>query len=124
MHAGSVAIPTMPQARILDPVGHGIGVEEMLFGGRGQAARATLLQERKRGFEETVKPIEPYVLVVMLFAIPLVVASTSSCKAQTRRAWSAEADPELPCELVCHAVLALRAASLYGNLGIIFGPFL
>ena len=96
----------------MDPVGHGVGLEEMLFGGRGEVARATLLQERKRGFEETVKPIEPFVLVVLLFTIPLVVASTSGCKEQTKRAWTPATEPELPCELVCHSVLALRAAAL------------
>ena len=55
-------------------------------------------------------------LVVVLFAIPQVVAVTAACQAQTERAFglgnAGDADAALPCENVAAFVLAWRSVCL------------
>ena len=59
---------------------------------------------------------QPYVLVVVLFAIPQVVAVTAACQAHTHRAfdkgYNGDADAALPCENVAAFVLAWRSVCL------------
>ena len=54
-------------------------------------------------------------LVIVLFAIPQVVAVTAACQAQTQRAYGLgrrDADAALPCENVAAFVLAWRSVCL------------
>ena len=55
-------------------------------------------------------------LVIVLFAIPQVVAVTAACQAQTQRAfhqgYNGDADAALPCENVAAFVLAWRSVCL------------
>ena len=48
------------------------------------AARRRLLQEQQKGFAEVAKPLEPYIAVFVVFAVPAFVMSTTFCQNNSR----------------------------------------
>jgi len=83
--------------------------------------RARLLQLRRRGYEEVVKPLEPYVIIIFLFAMPQIVAVLRACVDQTEAAVNAKFalifqaardDASFPCQHVVELVMACRAVAL------------
>ena len=79
--------------------------------------RAQLLELTKQAYDDVVEPLERFVVVIFLFAIPQVVGVTEACAEQTQAAivegWSDDAaTTPLPCASVVELVLAFRAAVL------------
>ena len=83
--------------------------------------RARLLQLRRRGYEEVVKPLEPYVIIIFLFAMPQIVALSRACVDQTEAAVDisitlalnqATSHADRPCLYVVELVMAWRAVAL------------
>ena len=79
--------------------------------------RAQLLGLTKQAYDDVVKPLERYVVVIFLFAVPQVVGLTEACVEQTQVAfeqgWYGDANTApLPCENVVELVMAFRAAVL------------
>ena len=86
----------------------------------GSDTRAKLLQLRRGGYDEVVKPLEPYVIIIFLFAIPQIVALSRACADQTEAAIdssrtvaiAATSDAGLPCLYVVEFAMAWRAVAL------------
>ena len=79
--------------------------------------RAQLLGLTKQAYADVVKPLERYVVVIFLFAVPQGVGLTEACVEQTQVAfeqgWYGDANTApLPCENVVELVMAFRAAVL------------
>lgn len=78
--------------------------------------RAKLLELRKQAHGDVVKPREPYVIVIFLFAIPQIVGVTERCDDQTQTAFGqgfyGAGDAPLPCELIVQLAMAFRAPAL------------
>ena len=79
--------------------------------------RAQLLGLTKQAYADVVEPLERYVVVIFLFAVPQGVGLTEACVEQTQVAFEqarygdANTAP-LPCEFVVALVMAFRAAVL------------
>eukprot|EP00040_Diaphanoeca_grandis_P035955 m.227430 g.227430 ORF g.227430 m.227430 type:complete len:1154 (-) comp33520_c1_seq1:83-3544(-) len=67
--------------------------------------KLTLLELQLAGWTEVAKPLEPYVAVFILFAIPATVMGTDTCESDSNLA---DADHDVSCEHICEMVLALR----------------
>ena len=88
--------------------------------------QARLLELTRQAYDDVVKPLEMFVVVIFLFAAPQIVGITSGCKDQTQVAVTqgyaniinheskAHADngAPLPCEYVIGLVMAFRAPVL------------
>ena len=79
-------------------------------------SRRVLLELRKQAYTEVVRPLEPYIVVIFMFAIPQTVGVTQTCQRQTQATfvagYSGDADAELPCENIVQFVLSFRAVAL------------
>ena len=47
--------------------------------------RSKLLQLRKEAYDDVVKPLEPYIVVIILFMIPQAIAVSKECQVQTKK---------------------------------------
>lgn len=70
------------------------------------AVRHTLFQLQKEAYKEIVKPLEPYVIVYVVFAIPAVVMTTDYCASRS-------VIPHV-CSFPCEMVLSLRSLATAG----------
>lgn len=75
---------------------------DMYTGRRTEAARV-LLGLRQQGFEDLVKPLEPYVLIFIVFGIPSAVMATDRCNEN-----SLPGSPSVNCQHACEMLLTLR----------------
>eukprot|EP00041_Stephanoeca_diplocostata_P012903 m.217753 g.217753 ORF g.217753 m.217753 type:complete len:477 (-) comp19137_c0_seq2:451-1881(-) len=60
---------------------------------------------RRDGYHEIVKPLEPYVIIFVFFAIPVIIISTNYCL------HAAYYELERYCQLPCELVLATRSTA-------------
>ena len=78
--------------------------------------RTKLLELKKEAYVAVVKPLEPYVVVIILFVIPQAISVSSACQAQTEdgytQGYAGDEDTALPCEVVASLVLAFWAPAL------------
>lgn len=68
--------------------------------------RNRLFNLRREAYKDVVKPLEPYVVVFVLFAVPAVVMSTDRCIALSNK--------DHYCQLPCEMVLSLRSLATAG----------
>ena len=78
--------------------------------------RSKLLGLKKDAYVVVVKPLEPYVVAIIVFMIPQAIAISDACQTQTEattlKGRSGDANTALPCESVAALVLAFRAIAL------------
>lgn len=87
-------------------------LNNQLFGERSDNIKSVLLQSRRRGYTEIVRPLEPYSILVLGFSIPLFVSVSSYCKEQNKAAWNDANKKMAPCELVCNTILSCRSIAM------------
>ena len=73
--------------------------------------RRQLLDLIEEGYDEVVKPLEPYVATFILFAVPAVFMATDYCG---KRSDPTEAVTSVNCQHVCELVLSLRTLATVG----------
>ena len=81
----------------------------------GSDTRARLLELTRQAYDEVVKPLELFVVVIFLFTIPQIIGLTPGCKDQTLAAFNQGDDGDAdtpPCEYVVALVMAFRAPVL------------
>ena len=78
--------------------------------------RSKLLALRKGAYADVVKPLEPYVVVIILFMIPQAIAVSKACQLQTgdtrAKGEKGDSDAALPCDYSCALALAFRTMAL------------
>lgn len=77
--------------------------------------RGKLLELKRRGYQEVVQPLEAFIIVIFLFAMPQIVGVTESCKRHTTTEFhkgEVGEEADLPCETVADFVLAFRAIAI------------
>ena len=73
--------------------------------------RRRLLEVIEEGYNQIVKPLEPYVATFILFAVPAVIMATDYCGALSE---PDEAVSSVNCQHMCEMVLSLRTLATAG----------
>ena len=83
---------------------------------RGPETRSRLLQLRREAYTEVVERLEPYIVVIFVFAIPQAIGVSAWCWHQTQSAFQqgedGNANGPMPCENTVQLVLSFRSIAL------------
>lgn len=75
--------------------------------------RQKLFQIQKENYDEVARPLEPFFVVFVVFAVMQLVMATRDCQFQSHRtSQEAQDNPPPPCEIVAGMVLSFRATFL------------
>ena len=73
-----------------------------------RAKRRLLLDLQREAYLSVAKPLEPYIVVFVLFSTPAIVMATDSCAAETEHVGAVRDGGNAGCQTNCILVLALR----------------
>ena len=78
--------------------------------------RSKLLALKKEAYDDVVKPLKPYVVVIILFMVPQAIAVSKKCQVQTEDTLEqgeyGDGDAALPCQYFCELAFAFRTVAL------------
>lgn len=91
--------------------GEGPSLASDPFGARRTQLKPRMLADREASYRQMTRPLEPFIVVIVLFGVPMLVMISSSCLGETLQFQTGQSNRP-PCLFVAFMVLSPRSFSL------------